>query len=366
MLRDHKALPDGITVEPESEMPAGLTLLTTILPWVIVVVVSLVGALSAPGLRWASMLAAAPALAAVRYTPRGVLVIGGVSVALAAALGTRSDITVNDRPQVLAALVVVTLASALGSELRLRRERVLAVVRSVSEAAQQAVLAPVPPRVGSMRCAVTYNAAAAEARIGGDLYAVLDTAYGVRALMADVRGKGLPAVRTAAQVLGAFREAAYDEEDLLCIVERVERSLSRSLGGDDFVTALIVGFPEPEGVQLVNCGHQPPLWVREGEVTVVTPTTSVPPLGLAALSEARPERQLLPFTAGDQLLLYTDGVTEARNADGVFYPLATHLPRHLANAPEATLDSVQKELTTYVGGRLHDDAAMLLLKRVPD
>ena len=366
MLRDHKAPPDGITVEPESELPAGLALLTTILPWVIVVVVSLVGALSAPGLRWASMLAAAPALAAVRYTPRGVLVIGGVSVTLAAALGTRSDITANDRPQVLAALVAVTLVSALGSELRLRGERVLAVVRSVSEAAQQAVLAPVPPRVGSLRCAVTYNAAAAEARIGGDLYAVLDTSHGVRALMADVRGKGLPAVRTATQVLGAFREAAYDEEDLLCIVERVERSLSRSLGGDDFVTALIVGFPKPEGVELVNCGHQPPLWVRDGEVTVVDPTTSVPPLGLAALSDVRPVRQLLPFTTGDRLLLYTDGVTEARNADGAFYPLATQLPRHLATTPEATLDSVQQELTTYVGGRLHDDAAMLLLERVPD
>ncbi|WP_236073037.1 PP2C family protein-serine/threonine phosphatase [Streptomyces tardus] len=365
MLRDEEPPPEVVGAEFEPEMPKGLRLLTAILPWVIVVVVSLVAALSAPGLRWASMLAAAPALAAVRYTPRGVLLIGGVSVALAAVLGMRSDIA-NDRPQVLAALVAVTLVSALGSELRRRRERTLAAVRSVSEAAQQAVLAPVPERVGALRCAVTYNAAAAEARIGGDLYAVVETPHGVRALIADVRGKGLPAVRTAAQVFGVFREAAYDEEDLLEIVHRVERSLSRSLGGDDFVTALVAGFPKPHGLELVNCGHQPPFWIRDGRITVVEPVATVPPLGLAALGGDRPVRQVLPFEPGDQLLLYTDGVTEARDAEGFFYPLADRLPRLLAREPETTLAAVRTDLTSHAGGRLRDDAAMLLLQRTTD
>lgn len=344
-------------------MPAMLSWITAILPVIIVIVVSLVGALSAPGLRWASMLAAAPALASVRYTPRGVGVIGGVAFGIAAALGMREDLPINDRPQVLVALAAVTLVSVLTSAVRLRRERLLAVVRSVSETAQQAVLEPMPPQVGPLRCAVTYNAAAAEARIGGDLYAVLDTPFGVRALMADVRGKGLPAVRTAAQVLGVFREAAHDEEDLLCVVERIERSLSRSLGGDDFVTALIAGFPKPDGLELVNCGHQPPLLIREGKVTPITSVAPVPPLGLASLSDARPARQLLPFTAGDGLLMYTDGVTEARSADGVFYPLASRLALHLSGTPEGTLASLRKDLAAHVGGRLHDDAAMLLLDR---
>lgn len=347
-------------------MPAMLGKLTAILPFVIIAVVSVIAFLSAPGLRWASMLAAAPALAAVRYTPRGVLLIGGASAALALALGMRADLSVNDRPQVISALVLVTLVSALSSYLRLREEKVLAAVRSVAETAQHAVLAPVPIQVGRLRCAVSYHAAAAEARIGGDLYAVVDTVYGVRAIMADVRGKGLPAVRMASLVNGVFREAAFDEPDLVDVVNRIERSLSRNVGTDDFVTAVVVGFRGPDALEIVNCGHEPPLLVRQGDVTELVPLSPTPPLGLAALARVPPTLEKFPFAVGDQLLLLTDGVTEARDSDGVFYPLTERLGHHLATSPEDTLASLQDELISYVGGRLQDDAAMLLLKRLPD
>lgn len=76
-------------------------------------------------------------------------------------------------------------------------------------------------------------------------------------IVGDVRGKGLPAVGTAALVLGVFREAAYDEPDLLDVVCRIERSLARNLGGDDFVTAVVAGCPEPGRLEMVNCGHAP-------------------------------------------------------------------------------------------------------------
>lgn len=91
----------------------------------------------------------------------------------------------------LSALTAVTLASGLASSLRGRRERVLAAVRSVAEAAQHALLTPIPETVGPFRVAVRYSAAAAEARIGGDLYALVSTPYGVRLIVGDVRGKGL-------------------------------------------------------------------------------------------------------------------------------------------------------------------------------
>jgi serine phosphatase RsbU (regulator of sigma subunit) len=212
--------------------------------------------------------------------------------------------------------------------------------------------------------AVRYSAAAAEARIGGDLYALVPTSYGVRLIVGDVRGKGLPAVETAALVLGVFREAAYDEPDLLAVVRRIERSLARNLDGDDFVTAVVAGYPREGQLEVVNCGHAPPLLVRDsGTVTAVEPTHPAPPLGLRALTDQTPSLQVLPFGEGDQLLLYTDGVTEARDHGREFYPLAEGLARHVCDEPARTLTALHDELLAHVGGRLHDDAALLLLRK---
>jgi hypothetical protein len=96
----------------------------------------------------------------------------------------------------------------------------------------------------------------------------------------------------------------------------------------------------------------------------VEPPYPAPPLGLAALTGETPGLQVLPFADGDQLLLYTDGVTEARDHGREFYPLAERVRRHVSDDPARTLAGLHGELLTHVGGRLHDDAALLLL-RIP-
>ncbi|MEU8031850.1 PP2C family protein-serine/threonine phosphatase [Streptomyces sp. NPDC049099] len=313
---------------------------------------------------WLPLLAAGPALAAATNGPRGVLCAGLLATALGAGLGIRNGVPAGELMAVLSALLAVTAASGLAGALRSRREQVLAAVRSVAEAAQHAVLQPVPETVGPFRVAVRYSAAAAEARIGGDLYALVPTPHGVRLIVGDVRGKGLPAVGTAALVLGVFREAAHDEPDLLAVVGRIERSLARNLGPDDFVTAVVAGWPRPGQLEVVNCGHAPPLLISaSGEVRAVEPAHPAPPLGLRALSGQAPRLQRLPFAVGEQLLLYTDGVTEARDQAREFYPLAEGLARHVSDEPARTLTALHDELLTHVGGRLHDDAALLLLRR---
>ncbi|KOU73321.1 membrane protein [Streptomyces sp. MMG1533] len=313
---------------------------------------------------WLPLLAAGPALAATTNGPRGVFCVGFLAVVLGATLGVRDGVPGGELAAVMSALGAVTLAGGLASALRGRRERVLAAVRSVAETAQHALLKPVPATVGPFQAAVRYSAAAAEARIGGDLYALIPTPYGVRLIVGDVRGKGLPAVGTAALVLGVFREAAYDEPDLLAVVDRIERSLARNLGHDDFVTAVVAGYPQAGKLEVVNCGHAPPLLVRESEgVVEVEPTHPAPPLGLRALTGHAPGLQVLPFADGDQLLLYTDGVTEARDRGRAFYPLAEGLARHVSDEPARTLGALHDELLAHVGGRLHDDAALLLIRK---
>lgn len=337
---------------------------TPVLPVLVVCLVVLVDLLGGAGTIWLPVLAAGPALAATTNAPRGVLCVGLLAAVLSATLGTRDGVPAGELAAVLSALLAVTLASCLTSARRGRRERVLAAVRSVAEAAQHALLKPVPTTVGPFQVAVRYSAAAAEARIGGDLYALLPTPYGVRLIVGDVRGKGLPAVGTAALVLGVFREAAYDEPDLLAVVGRIERSLARNLGDDDFVTAVVAGYPSAGRLEVVNCGHAPPLLVRgSGGVQAVEPDHPAPPLGLRALSGQVPSLQVLQFADGDQLLLYTDGVTEARDHGREFYPLAEGLARHVSGEPARTLAALHDELLAHVGGRLHDDAALLLLRK---
>ncbi|MGW7524250.1 PP2C family protein-serine/threonine phosphatase [Streptomyces sp. NPDC054783] len=334
------------------------------LPVLVVAVVALVDVAVGGGLVWLPLLAVCPALAAATNGPRGVLGVGLLAVATGAALGTGYGVPAGELAGVLAALLAVTAASGLAGALRGRRERVLAAVRSVAEAAQHALLQPVPDTIGPFQVAVRYSAAAAEARIGGDLYALVPTPHGIRLIVGDVRGKGLPAVRTAALVLGVFREAAYDEPDLLDVVARIERSLARDLGPDDFVTAVVAGHPESGHLEIVNCGHAAPLLISgSGEVAMVEPTHPAPPLGLRALSGQTPRLQRLPFAVGDQLLLYTDGVTEARDHARDFYPLADGVARHVCDEPARTLTALHDELLGHVGGRLHDDAALLLLRK---
>ncbi|MEU2065148.1 PP2C family protein-serine/threonine phosphatase [Streptomyces sp. NPDC013455] len=327
----------------------------------LVVLLALTGG---PGSTWLPLLAAGPALAAIGNGPRGVLCAGLLAAAAGVVLGAGRGVPAHELSAVLCALLAVTAASGLASALRGRRERVLAAVRSVAEAAQQALLQPVPETVGPFQVAVRYSAAAAEARIGGDLYALVPTPHGIRLIVGDVRGKGLPAVGTAALVLGVFREAAYDEPDLLAVVDRIERSLARNLGADDFVTAVVAGYPRPGHLETVNCGHAPPLLISaSGRVRAVEPVHPAPPLGLRALSGQSPGLQRLSLAVGDQLLLYTDGVIEARDHARRFYPLAEGVARHVCEEPARTLTALHDELLAHVGGRLHDDAALLLLRR---
>ncbi|MFJ9351051.1 hypothetical protein [Streptomyces sp. NPDC101237] len=137
----------------------------------------IVVALVTPGLRWMSMLAVAPALTAARFGP----VCGAVATIACALLGLRPGAPGgDDEIAIIAELIAVSVASAVLSRLRLHHERRLIAVRSVAEVAQRAVLTPVPARVGTLRTAAHYNAAAAEASVGGDVYGAVATRFGTR------------------------------------------------------------------------------------------------------------------------------------------------------------------------------------------
>ncbi|MGR3938422.1 PP2C family protein-serine/threonine phosphatase [Streptomyces sp. BRA346] len=327
-------------------------------------VVAVLDLTSGPGVGLLPLVSLGPAFAGLTGGWRRTAVIGVVAVVLCLGLsvfdglfGTRRGFTA------LLSVAGVTAAGLVAAVLRQRREAELASVRSIAEVAQRVLLRPVPRSAGRLRVAVSYTSAVAEARIGGDLYEVVTSPQGVRVIVGDVQGKGLEAVETAAVVVGAFREAAYDEPDLKAVGERLERALERHLTRERFVTAVLAQAGDGAHITLLNFGHPAPLILPEhGEVRYLEPPGRALPLGLGMHETSGPKPYEVPFTPGDQVLFYTDGVTEARAPSGGFYPLEQRVGSLADRAPDATLAAVRRDLMEHVEGPLQDDAAMLLLR----
>ncbi|MBL1083660.1 serine/threonine-protein phosphatase [Streptomyces actinomycinicus] len=325
------------------------------------------------------LLAAMPALAALTMGPKGPLSAAAGAFAVTVTTATLHHSWGGQVYSNLISLVVVSAASVtMSSAVRTRRQSELNQVRRVAEAAQRVLLRPVPPRLGPVQMASKYLAAETGAQIGGDLYEAVHTRYGVRMIVGDVRGKGLPAVRLAAAVLGAFREAAHYEEDLAEVVSHCAAALERERAAlravdraeednltEDFVTALVAQVSNAFVVQVVNRGHPPPLVLREGKVEALHPASPMPPLGLEEFITLPPaEADSYPFAPGDRLLLHTDGVIEARSPGGEFFPLPQTTESVHPCQPAEFLEHLHQELIRHTHGYLADDAAMLLVERI--
>jgi sigma-B regulation protein RsbU (phosphoserine phosphatase) len=306
------------------------------------------------------LLVGPPILAASFVGPKRTVAVG--VVALAAAIGygraVGVDLLAGSQGVPVVAIGVATVLSGVVARVRVEREGRLRAVTRVAEVAQRALLGGVPPALGSLRLAVLYASASAEASIGGDFYEALETPHGVRLLVGDVRGKGLDAVRLAGVVLGSFRDAAQDRPDLAQVTAALDRSVTRAIGPEDFVTAVLVQVATDGSAVVVNCGHPAPLVVRGGRATELNPPEPAPPLGLGP----HPELLRLRLALGDRILLYTDGASEAR-ARGGFFPLQAAAAFALVSADlEAGLETLWAELQRHVAGQLHDDVALLLIE----
>ncbi|KOV60635.1 PP2C family protein-serine/threonine phosphatase [Streptomyces sp. MMG1121] len=333
------------------------------LPFVVMGAVAVVDLASGPSVGYFPLVAVGPAFAPLVGGWKRTACVGGLSLLLCTALSWYDEMTNLRRgATILVSVLGITVAGLVAVSMRRKREAELDSVRSIAEAAQRVLLKPVPRLAGRLRAAVSYTSAVAEARIGGDLYEVVAAPQGVRVIVGDVQGKGLEAVETAALVLGAFREAALDEADLIQAGRRLARSVDRQLDGDKFVTAILAE-ASAHRVTFLNFGHPAPMLLRDdGTVELPEPASYALPLGLGAHGTAEPEPYDAAFLPGDQLLLYTDGIIEARDHAGRFYPLTERAHLLKEHDPETALETLRQDLLQHVSGPLDDDAAMLLLR----
>jgi sigma-B regulation protein RsbU (phosphoserine phosphatase) len=324
---------------------------------VLLAIVSAVELADGSGANYIGLVAAAPFLAAALAAWQVVLGVGVLAtlVGLAFALADPSRTLASGVN--VAGIAFATGIAAVVALIRERQADRIAELSKLAAVAQQAVLRTIGPQVGTLAVAGRYISASTTADIGGDLYESLDTPYGVRIIIGDVRGKGLDAVRLASIVLGSYRHVAYERADLRAIVADLDRAVARSVGDEDFVTAALV---EERGgtLTIVNCGHPAPLLLRRGEVIPLEPPAPAPPLGFMPVVRPRVER----LEPGDRLLLFTDGLGEARR-EGEFFPIADRAWRLLGHGTVGDgLASLETALIEWVHGRLDDDIAVVLLE----
>lgn len=340
-------------------------------PFALIAVVTTVDVLAPPEVHLGPFLAAAPAVTASFAGPRMTGFVGLVAVlAQVVVATTRTSLTDLNHTFQIIALVMISVFATFFAHLREVHEKEVTQLRSVAETAQEVVLRPLPDRIGPLGVASVYLAAAAEAQIGGDLYAAARTATGTRLIIGDVRGKGLAAVGDAALVLGAFRPPPTRRPGCRAWWTtwrpRSPRTWTAPGTRASFVTAAVLEIPDAEPVvHVVSCGHPPPLLVlRAGGAEQLEVDRPAPPLGLAGLVASPVTAQTFAFTEGDVLLLYTDGVLEARDRVGAFYPLARRVGAWPGLRPQALLDRVCEDLLAHAAGNtLDDDAAMVAIER---
>ncbi|WP_406124189.1 PP2C family protein-serine/threonine phosphatase [Streptomyces sp. NBC_00989] len=273
--------------------------------------------------------------------------------------------------------------AVLACAVRVRGERRMLHMRDVAETTRRTLLRPLPPGWGGLDHAAVYLAADAFARVGGDFYDIQPGLHGTRALVGDVQGKGLGAVEAAAALLGTFREAGYHEPELATVAARLETRIHRhglhlaALDPEDddridrFATAVLLSFPvaEPDTVEVVNFGHEPPLVVGPHGVRSLPPGHGLP-LGLGELAhmDGPPPTLRISLAPGETLLVVTDGVTEARDGAGVFYPLkslvaeAVSVDPRLAD-PDRLVAFVRDSTLRHSGGHLADDTTIFAVRR---
>ncbi|WP_405769956.1 serine/threonine-protein phosphatase [Streptomyces sp. NBC_00080] len=280
----------------------------------------------------------------------------------------------------LARIVTSAVFFAVGTGLILHMRqalvRELEQARRVAGAAQSVVLRPPPPRVDGLNVAAAQLSADRGASVGGDLYEVIATEHGVRVVMGDVRGHGLPALGTVAALLGSFREAAHDEHDLGRVLRRLERALERHLRerardtpdatvAEEFVTVLVLEIREDGELHVLNCGHPWPYLLSGTSVRVLSRADPLPPLGPFPLPVDLSPMPCGRLLRGESVVLFTDGAEDARDTRGRFFSLSGTLEKAVRDHPvtaQQILRAVLTALLRHTAAGPTDDIAVLVLR----
>ena len=218
------------------------------------------------------------------------------------------------------------------------------------------------PDIDGVRLAASYRPALEHLDIGGDFYDVHGSGDDWLLSLGDVCGKGVEAAVLTDRTRQSVRTAAHFDRRPAAVLAALNTVL-HDAGSDRFVTVLCARMRTAASgshadIEVAAAGHHAPLVLR-GNGRVDQLDVSGTAIGLVPGAEYHPVEVRL--NRGDAMLMFTDGIDEARGDDG-FYGvdrLVAFLPAYAGAAPEVICEAVEQHVLEYLDGRNHDDIAML-------
>jgi sigma-B regulation protein RsbU (phosphoserine phosphatase) len=234
--------------------------------------------------------------------------------------------------------------------------------REEAKMIQRALLPTALPQIRGIDVATAWLPADG---VGGDCYDMLASGTLLGIAIADVAGKGLPAALLMSNLQAAVRAFAQNAAEPAALCGNVNRLLCRHMVSGRFVTFCFAWFDaDRHTITYANAGHNPPLLVHaDGSVEKLGDGGTV----LGVFAEAVYQQSSVKLNAGDRLLLYTDGITEAHNAAGEEFGeerLARVASESDATSAEALKERILQELQTFTGGTFDDDATLIVVAGV--
>jgi sigma-B regulation protein RsbU (phosphoserine phosphatase) len=240
-----------------------------------------------------------------------------------------------------------------------RRDRQLEREREEARLIQRGLLPRAIPQTPGLEMAVAWQPADG---VGGDCFDTIAFGDVVGVSVADIAGKGLPAALLMSNLQAAVRAFALDAAAPSAICSSVNRLLCRNMASGRFATFCYARIDPAAGrIDYANAGHNPPLLVRrDGSTETLTRGGMV----LGVFPDTNYDQAQVPIAPGDRVVFYTDGITEARNADGDEYGddrLLAAAVAARARSAEAIKAALLDDVNGFTGGRFEDDATLIVV-----
>jgi sigma-B regulation protein RsbU (phosphoserine phosphatase) len=207
--------------------------------------------------------------------------------------------------------------------------------------------------------------------VGGDAFDYAVNGNTLHAAIFDAVGHGIAASDVATLAINAYRNARRSGLDLVDTYRSIDKWIS-ARHPDSHVTAILLELDATTGIaRKISAGHPGELLLRDGKLIKAMPAPTAMPLGLGSLGDPLPAVEEEPLQPGDQILLYTDGVVEARTENNEFFGLdrlVDYVTRALADHLPAseTMRRLIHAILNHQHERLQDDATAMLIAWRPD
>jgi sigma-B regulation protein RsbU (phosphoserine phosphatase) len=201
--------------------------------------------------------------------------------------------------------------------------------------------------------------------VGGDYYDYFPIdAHTTQVIIADVAGKGVPAALLMSATAAALRLEANRDRNMLQQVDRLNTEIGAVSDPEQYVTLLVGEIDTTKRkIHYVNCGHNPALLFRANTGALSLMNSSCPPIGLSP--EEICELASEDLMAGDVLVFYTDGVTEAENQRGEEFGmerLSAVVLRGSSLPAEDLMTNIYNAAADFCGDDFNDDMTILVVK----